>query len=153
MKRAIVFLILGASLWFPTLATAGRLVSYTHRSTGVRVVIEQAYTDRKGEKYYKPAHGHVWEMIRVMLHNGSKHQRNAYGPGDFSVIDQRGQSYFPTIGLVDKPILVTYPMRTGETRRGWIGFDLPPGTRRITLTWDDAATIIPPVRLATYRIK
>lgn len=44
-------------------------------------------------------------------------------------------------------------MRPGETRRGWIGFDLPASTKRITLTWDDAATIIPPVHLTTYTIR
>ena len=71
---------------------------------------------------------------------------------DFQAVDQDGATYDISIGSPDgySPELRAVGVRPGETRAGWLVFEMPKTTKKAEITWSDASRLDPPADVGTW---
>jgi len=122
---------------------------YTDAQTGMTATVLKVATDTTGQQYFRPKSGHFWEELDVAVRNGSKKPAD-YNEFDFKLVDNKGQEYNPTVYLANLPSLNSGKIPAGETRSGWLGFEVPKNSKTLTVTWGDAFNLDPPAELAKY---
>ena len=73
-------------------------------------------------------------------------------PIPFQAVDQLGQAFDGDAVLPDyySPQYHSLTLAPGETRAGWLGFEIPKNTTTVTITWSDSSNINPPAEIARY---
>jgi hypothetical protein len=136
-------------------SVGSQTASWKDPQTGVSATISYLRVDAKGDSSWRPNKGQEFVLFRAVLKNTSNSGRD-YNPEDFhATVNGRRYDTCTGAGIPDSdgPGLSFGTIPAHGTEQGNVGCQVPLGTSRVQISWDDGSTLSNPHTITTFTVK
>jgi hypothetical protein len=110
-----------------TTAGLGDSITLAGNESGLqmRVTLVEVRNDAEGDEFFGPERGNRFFAVRLRLTNVGSRNYNDSPSNGASVIDRQDQEYTGDVFDAVEPALGSPTIRQGDSRQGWITFQVP----------------------------
>jgi len=126
--------------------------SYTDERTGMTLLLSKPTTSVHGSQFAHPDAGKKFFLVYVVVTNNGS-QPHDFSPSDFQVLLPSGETFDGTSSAPEQfHVINSTTIPVGEKRAGFLAFQVPRGTKTVTVNWDDNSSLSPAVEVGHYAL-